>query len=421
MEDNNLLEEIYTEWETHKLINQKPYINLEDELRYRIICQRFTNLNSFLIILKKQYNLSEDDKNELLKLWFLYNDLKEIHFIGTDIYSDVMFVKHKVPYLYRSVGKDTKSGRDNIIIKSKEDKEKQTDIGTAIFNECLKQIESGGKGNLFSYSKSFGKMLIKYANIEQRSDKVCIELRKDAVVNCICDNSELRQYQSLQFFLHIIEQKDDMIEIPYFSVDMSNARANSVNNMKLWLDEYLGKQEYVKRFCDIYDPIGDVEVVCNYTGCNDMMCERADRYEFSKDDFCKLLYLYGLKCSEKLGEKYGRDRVKSFEDCITKTVETIPDGYGYKEYYEDIRRFSDINNITDDRIDQIINKKINWDNEIDYMSRQKVEKGDDGEMIVNIDIYKKKKAEHKSIIWKEIVFEAIRGKNVNYSTQENKR
>ena len=48
--------------------------------------------------------------------------LKEINFIGTDLFANVMFIKNEVPYLYRSVGKDTNTEKPAIEPKNLEDK-----------------------------------------------------------------------------------------------------------------------------------------------------------------------------------------------------------------------------------------------------------------------------------------------------------
>ena len=75
----------------------------------------------------------DDDVAELKELWFLYNDLKELNYIGTDIYSNVLFVRHKVPFLYRSVGKDSSGER---VLDSCDSDE----IGRKLIKECLEQI-----------------------------------------------------------------------------------------------------------------------------------------------------------------------------------------------------------------------------------------------------------------------------------------
>ncbi len=369
----------------------------EDELRYRILQRRIKNLKSYIDILKTKYDMPADDVNELLRMWFLYNDLKEINFIGTDLYADALFVRHKVPYLYRSVGRDKESKTN--VDNGSTDSEK---MGKTIFNECLKQIESGGKGKLYSYSKCFGRMLFKYANIKRGEDETDIEIRKDAFVNCIWNEAGCK---SLQTYLHDISKSEEPISIPYFSIDMSNSRDDRVGNLKTWLDDFLGKQEYIKRFKDIYDPIGDAEVVSNHTGMESEMCNRVDRYTLTKEIFCKMVYLYGLKYSETIG------KCDHYCVYIQKSLGTIQEP-NENRYYSFYKGITDEKCINDKTINETINDILNricWDNEIKYMTRQKAEKASNGGEIVHIDIYKEDSSEAMSRIWKEIVLEAIRG------------
>lgn len=65
-----------------------------------------------------------------------------------------------------------------------------------------------GKGNLYSYSRCFGKMLYKYANILFLSDrKTEIEIRKDVYVNTVSEDGYHTE-KSLQKYIR--EAKADV-------------------------------------------------------------------------------------------------------------------------------------------------------------------------------------------------------------------
>ena len=398
--DNELFAKVYEDVYEDCVhdIDRQTFSSDEEKLAYLIIKKRFSNLCKFLKKQKQKYKMLDDDVAELKELWFLYNDLKELNYIGTDIYSNVLFVRHKVPFLYRSVGKDSSGER---VLDSCDSDE----IGRKLIKECLEQIKSGGKGKLFSYSKCFGKMLFKYANIIDGSEETTIELRKNTWINSICD--ENGNHLSLQKYIRKnLESKAEKeeIEIPCFLIDMSNARGNKVENLKLWLDTYLGKQEYVKRFEDIYDPIGDAEVVANFTGdLTDssgkyIMCEEVCRYPFNIEEFCSLLYKYALTYAKeiKIEERFNR--------FIDRTLKTLPDPET-NEYFKLYQRVKNNESYCAELL-----KNIDWENEKIYMPRVKAEKDETTGKIPMIDVYKRKDAESKSSIWKEIVFEALRGK-----------
>jgi hypothetical protein len=140
----------------------------EEKLAYYIMKQRYENLKNFCLQkIKEKYNASDDDVKRLIVNWFLYNDLCEIKYIGTDFYSNAMFVKHQVPYLYRSVGKDN----DSIVWNNDAEYDDYNGIVKNIFERCLDQIKSGGTGVLFSYTKCFGRMLYKYTNFRDPNEK----------------------------------------------------------------------------------------------------------------------------------------------------------------------------------------------------------------------------------------------------------
>ena len=126
---------------------------IEEKLQYLILKQRYLNLKAFLEKQKKKY---EDlDIEELLELLFFYNDLKEMNFIGTDMFANALFAKNKVPFLYRSVGKDT--DKDKVFGDADLEYSEHVQM---IFKECLSQIETGGAGKLFSYTKCLVKCCI---------------------------------------------------------------------------------------------------------------------------------------------------------------------------------------------------------------------------------------------------------------------
>lgn len=392
--------------------NPRPsFSRIEDKLIWLILEQRYHNLSEFIQRQCKKYH--SDDSEGLLELWFRYNDLKEIQFIGTDLYANAIFVKHKVPYLYRSVGQD---GENRVL------KEKAYKVGERIFEECLKQIKSGGQGNLYSYSKCFGKMLYKYANILFLSDrKTEIEIRKDAYVNTVSEDGYHTE-KSLQKYIR--EAKADVggteaeREIPFFAVDMSNARDNSVKNLKCWLDGFLGKQEYITRYNDIFDPIGDAEVVTNFTFTDSgsgqrVLCSGVERFKLSKEEFCVLLYRYFSKYKQERSirqyhdEEKTKTKMRKFENFIQKSVSTIQDSR-IKNLYESVLTQSSSN--TDDCKLQKIMENIDWELEILYMRRIKSEKGSAEGEVAQMDIYKGDGTDRETRIWKDILFAAVEGK-----------
>lgn len=385
---------------SERVYNESLFASNEDKLAYLIMKQRFVNLCKFLEKQKQKYKMDDKDVEELKELWFLHNDLKELNFIGTDIFADVLFISHRIPYLYRSVGKDNAQ-------RVLEDKSHSDEIGSTLFKECLEQIKSGGQGKLFSYSKCFGKMLIKYANIVNGSSKTTIEIRKNARINSI--SSDGKNNSSIQKYVRETSDLNRDIDIPLFMIDMSNARENKVSNLKFWIDKYLGEQSYVRRYNDIYDPIGDAEVVTNFTGDlknsegNYIMCDQICRYELDIRKFCVLLYNYALKYATNDAIA---DRFNNFIICSIKTIPN-PETNEYYSFYNGIMN----DNINCTEVNEIL-ENIDWDNEKKYMTRVKTEKdnGDLSERIPDIDVYKESNTEIKSRIWKDILFEALRGK-----------
>ena len=378
---------------------QSEFESDERKLAYLIMTQRYRNLCEFLGRQKNKYNLHPSDIESLKNNWFLYNDLRELHFVGTDIYSDAMFIKHKVPFLYRSVGKD--AVKESVL----EGTTSFNEIGYTIFKECLEQIKSGGKGKLFSYSKCFGKMLIKYANIRTGETTTIIEIRKESWVNVITRKSG--EVMSIQEFIRDALKNGKDVEIPLFTIDMSNARENSVNNLKAWINDFLGEQTYTKRYNDIYDPIGDAEVVSDFTGeiageaGSAVMCSEEKRYDLNVEEFCSLLYEYAIKFSE-------RRRITYFQTFVETSLKSMPANSEYYAFYSNIMEKKFVN-IDYQKIAALL-ECIDWDKEAFYMSRVKEEKRESDGNIPSIDIYKEDSSETKSRIWKEIVFEGLRGK-----------
>lgn len=380
---------------------------LEEKLQYLILQQRYKNLDVFLIKQQEKYGIDEQGMEELKELLFYYNDLKELNFIGTDLYANALFFKHKVPYLYRSVGKDT--DKDRIFGNEHIEYAEHT---KTIFRACLKQIETGGKGQLFSYSKCFGKMLYKYATLQNSNSTIVIEVRKDAVVNAISENG--KDFVSIQKYIRKCTRKNGESGLPYFAVDMSNARDNSVDCLKYWITEFLGEQIW-HQYKHIVSPVGDAEVVCNFTNTpqcgNTEVDDGVKRFVFHQDEFCVLLYKYFRKYA---GENSDKDKCK-FEKFIAATLNTLQ-GYqngDLKRYYEriiaddlQVQNMKEINDILD---------TIVWENEKKYMSRRKgeIQKCEPYPM----EVYKGNYAEAISKQWKYILFSAIEAKysHIDYS------
>lgn len=393
----NIFEQVKKAYENGKtsLWDTLQYSMIEEKLQYLILKQRYLNLKTFL---EKQKTKYEDlDIEELQELLFFYNDLKEINFIGTDMYANALFLKNKVPYLYRSVGKDI--DKDRVF----EDADiKYSELTKTIFQECLKQIETGGKGELFSYSKCFGKMLYKYTTLQSGASEAEIEVRKDAIINAISEDG--KDFISIQRYIRNCTIRNGKSGLPYFAIDMSNARDNSVEYLKYWITKFLGEQEW-HWHKDIVDPIGDAEVVCNFTNKSQCRnCDSVQRMKFSKDEFCILLYKYFSKYAQE-NEIY-----EWFSSFISKTLDTLKIFQNgnlecfYKKVMDDSLQGIDSKKIND------ILKMLDWENEIRYMSRQKGEIKEQNREPAHMEVYKGDNAEMVSKQWKYILFSAIEGK-----------
>ncbi len=369
--------------------------NLEKKLAYLVIKKRYQNLCSFLEMQQKKYNAEKDDIEELKRLWFLYNDLKEVEFIGPDIYSDSMFIKHRVPYLYRSIGRDHESGR----ALNDGSKQQSNEMGKIIFSECLEQIKTGGKGKLFSYSKCFGKMLIKYSNILWCDTKTQIEIRKDAMINAIKNNSG--DEFSIQRYIREIKENARDEEIQLFAVDMSNSRDDKVENLKKWMDTFFEEKQNYRYRNNIVDPIGDAEVVTNFTGNTDsVMCSWVRRYTLNVNEYCTLLYRYALLLSEKINKK------DQFVRLVNDAINTMPE-HGTNFYYTLYKCIIDDKvRVDNGKIEEILNY-VDLDNEVYYMYRVKGEKKDSKNKIQLIDIFKEDNLHNTVHVWKFIIDNAI--------------
>lgn len=397
--------DIYYNELAERVYKESLFTSSEEKLAYLIMKQRFVNLCKFIEKQKQKYEMKDEDIEELKELWFLYNDLKELNFIGTDIFSNVLFVRHRIPFLYRSVGKDSAK-------RVLEGKNHSDEVGSTLIKECLEQIKSGGQGKLFSYSKCFGKMLIKYANIVD--EKTTIEIRENSWINSI--SSDGNNCYSIQKYIRENSERNQDIDIPLFMIDMSNAREDKVSNLKIWINTYLGEQSYVRRYNDIYDPIGDAEVVTNFTGDlknsegNDLMCDQECRYDLSIEEFCILLYKYAFKYAEN------DNRTEYFNAFINRSIQTMPN-HETNLYYIFYNNIINDNKECSKAVSAIL-EKIDWSNEKKYMTRVKAEKSNSNEKMPAIDVYKESNAEIKSRIWKDIIFEALRG-NYEYINCEN--
>lgn len=382
---------------------------IEEELQYLILKQRFDNLGTFLERQKKKY---EDlDIRGLHELLFFYNDLKEINFIGTDMFANALFIKNKVPFLYRSVGKDTQKGK---VVGDTDFK--YSNHGTEIFKKCLAQIQTGGAGELFSYTKCFGKMLYKYATLQGSNSKITFEIRSEASINAISEDGE--NLISIQQYMRNCIVRDGQGKLPYFAIDMSNARDNSVKCLKYWINKFLGKQQW-HWHKDIVDPIGDAEVVCNFTntleGENIKFYNSVQRIKFNRNEICMLLYRYFKEYARKTASE------EWFNGFIDSTMRTIDDlKYKHlKDIYNSIRNDDLVDlDIDKNNIDTILSMVI-WENEIKYMSRRKGEIKEEKRNPAPMTVYKGDNAEVVSKVWKDILFGAIEKKYsyIDYSAQ----
>ena len=371
---------------------------VEEKLQYLILQQRYKNLETFFKKQQDKYEFDDQETQELTELLFYYNDLKEINFIGTDMYANALFLKHKVPYLYRSVGKDLKDGR----IFGNADIE-YTEHIKEIFKECLNQGKPGGQSELFSYSKCFGKMLYKYATLLNLNSEIEIEVRKDPIVNAISEDG--KDFISIQKYMRECTKKDGTNGLPYFAIDFSNARDNSFDCLTYWIDKFLGQQKWHLRK-KMWSPIGDAEVICNFTNklpCGDVeVDESVTRFSFSIEKFCVLLYKY----FSQYAEKNGCDSKCKFESFIKKTLNTIKYDELQKYYCNIITASLKNNNL--ESINDIL-KMIDWENEKKYMSRCKEGKQEQQDKPLHMEVYKGDNAEEISRQWKEILFSAIEG------------
>ena len=421
----------------------------EEKLQYLILQQRYNNLNKFLEKQETKYGMACGDVEELKDLLFYYNDLKEINFIGTDMYANALFFKHTVPYLYRSVGKDTDKLRvfGDLKVKGNEHVKK-------IFEKCVEQIQKGGGGKLFSYTKCFGKMLYKYITLQREDSNVTIEIRKNAVINAILEDEKESKFISIQQYMRKNANNTEENGLPYFAIDMSNARDNKVKCLKYWIIEFLGEMEW-NIYNDIVDPIGDAEVVLNFTHdslkkgefTHDSQEEDVIRKELNRDEFCVLLYKYFEEYASKISCE------KDFKNYIGETLKTLGEfrGGALQTYYYmimivgELLESKDSIDIDKDKIKKILKNididididkdkikkiledidkdkikkilgNIVWENEKKYMPKRREEK----ESAYNIDpmgVYHGDNAEVYSKEWKDILFNAVENKytHSNYS------
>lgn len=376
----------------------------EEKLMLEIYKQRYNNIKRFVDIIGNtpMVFLTEKEKKFLTEYYFKDNGLKEMNIIGTDLYINSKFIKQKIPFLYRCVGKDDNDKTPESIPCSKHMKR--------IFTLSKEQIETGGKGQLFSYSKCFGVVIYKYTNAMWSKGSITLEVRKKPYINAI--TIEENKIEMLQEYDSICtKENNEKRFLPYFAIDMSNARDNDVNNLKRWIENYLGKQNwhYGK---EIIDPIGDAEVVMNFTNTiknedNDfeIMAEKVERKSLKIEEFCKLLYLYF-----KIFYYKSNNDTKGFDQFVKRSINTMhkEDRDCFNAYICDEQNEQDLKQIL---------KNIDWDLERKYMTRKK---GVEGESNMDVPkqrrIYKGENAEWKTTTWKEILDEAIRGNwsHLNY-------
>ncbi|MEK3697400.1 hypothetical protein NYE33_10515 [Paenibacillus sp. FSL R10-2199] len=378
-----------------------------EKLQYLILRRRYLNLKVFLEKQKKNFGFV--DIEELQELLFFYNDLNEINFIGTDMFANALFLKNKVPFLYRSVGKDI--DKDKVFGEADLEYSEHVQM---IFKECLNQIETGGAGKLFSYTKCFGKMLYKYATFQNGNLNTIIEVRKEAIINAISEDG--KDIIGIQRYIRNCAMRNGKSELPYFTIDMSNARDNSVEYLKYWITEFLGKQEWYWHK-NIVDPIGDAEVVCNFTNASRYdyikFYDSVQRLEFSRDEFCVLLYKYFKEYATKIEIQNWFCR---FVSNTLETLKNFEDGK-LKCFYEKIKD-DNLQGIDYKKINNILDM-VNWENEIRYMSRRKGETKEQNREPSHMEVYKGDNAEMISKQWKYILFSAIERK-YSYIDYSNK-
>lgn len=403
-------------------------LNSVQKLQLSIYEQRYKNIKDYIENTTK--NLTDSEKDILLKYYFFSNKLNEINFIGTDFYLNTRFIKEQVPFLYRSVGRDSKTGDTSIYRKCKRENHIEK-----ILKECIRQIKTGGKGELYSYSKCFGLMLYKYANITSEYKKLTIEIRKDAWLNAIDDENKPVMVQE---YLYKYENNNNEYKLPYFCIDMSNARENSTQYLREWAKEWSkgvkkekkknGKEDYLDEEIefrygdDIVDPIGDAEVVTNYTNVIDektIMANNVERIELSIGDFCELIYLYFKIYNEK--QKNSQERVTNF---IKKSIDSLPENSKQdllKILPSELKSLYSTNENTNEnqfenhnKLRNIIASCIDWELEKKYMTKG-VNKNQ-GNNIKIRNIYKSDNASWKVNVLKEILIESVRGEYsyINY-------
>lgn len=356
-----------------------------EKLQLAIYEQRYFNISTFIEKREQkkevEERLSEQEKEFLTQYYFFDNYLKEMNFIGFSFYMDANFLKQRVPYLYRCVGKDNVGENNPEEMKIKEHV-------SEIMNKSKEQIEMGTQGELFSYSKCFGRMLYKYASIRSKWDSVTIEVRTNTWVNVVKGEKEEHPLLMIQeYLMQNLDQEGERI-LPYFSVDISNARNNEVKNVESWIESYLGEQKWTN-WKRLVNPIADAEVVNNFTNNTQILNENVKREKFNLDEFCILLYQY----FKLYYEKVCKGDLKVFNDFITKSIETIPAEY-LKKYFESI-----LVQAKENEYENYLNDNLDWELEKKYLTLDN-----------EISIYKESNSEWKTLIWKEILFKAVQDK-----------
>lgn len=270
-------------------------------------------------------------------LHYMFNDeLEEVKFDGLGSYYNIYWLKHN-RNLYRC--NDGCCGNETI-------KEKNF---TEIVHSCFEHI--GGKykeKNYLSFSKSFGRVMLKYFNPAKK--KFNIEICKNAPVNCLIttNNNEFT----------IQEYKDIKNEIQNFSIDFSdfyNGRGDGGREASL-----IALCEKVNNTTLGREKIGciyDKEVIfANYIGLNVI------KYNLSVGDYIVMMCSYKaiISCKSINDEK--------IEQVINNVKEKVMES---KEIYE--KKFNvEIYGIQDDIIVNILKivdfeyekqNEINFENE----------------------------------------------------------
>lgn len=358
-----------------------------------IFDQRFANIEGLMQEIRRTYPFTEEEY-VFLEEYFKYdNRLNDVHFIGCDFFSDMKFMRRRVPYLYRSVG-----GSRSIYKNQSE----PMDI-RKIFQQCLNQITSGNNGfMLYSYSKCLGENLLKYANLERRSSvsyerqELTYEVRENAWINAISHKDDLSRVIMLQ------QYNDDMVD-PYFAIDMGSARENASTYVKSWCRRNLGYEEKYLR--EIYDPVEDTEVVLNYVNFRKeneafapILAKDVLRLTFDMDALCCLIYNYFRIFVQKPKEAGVNITLQQFEEIIDENIRrnSTKEGFNAERYFKWHELFLNGGSCGYVDVERML-KRIDWEFELKCMAKKEQE------------FFKPQTTQPDLCWWKQVVWNAAYG------------